>query len=425
MNDYVYLNNYRGFSEASIPLGTVNFLVGENSTGKTSFLELLEIFFSPQFWIFDPICNGGGLKRRHFLDLVSVSSLDKTKFDIGVLQLTDDKSSGSATLVTYKNQDGQPIVSKFTRVNDGVARSLVISNWRGGKKIKFRTGPISNGSDFFTKCIDFHKNEIGFKTVDVEPELLAAPFLFRYGKFLFPDQEGENSLKVLVPSAFSKKIVSLAPIRTKPRRTYDEPQTGYSPEGEHTPYVIRKRLHNKSQAVAFKDFLERAGESSGLFKSIRVREFGRGAVAPFELDVVLGDKALGIDNVGYGVSQALPVMVEMFIRPRDTAFSIQQPEVHLHPRAQAMVGDFVAEMARLDEKSFYIETHSDFTIDRFCLNLKKNGGGDIKGQVLYFERTRDGNKVTPIEIGKSGEFISDVPTSYREFFLQEQLDILS
>ena len=325
MKTYVYLNNYRGFSEAYIPLGSVNFLVGENSTGKTSFLDLLEIFFSPQFWIFEPICNGGGLKRRHFLDLVSVSSSDKTKFDIGVIELSDDEQNADATLVTYKNQEGQPIVSKFTRVSDGVARTLVITQGRGAKKIKFRSVNITNEKQFCLECVALHSDETGFKVVNVEPELLDAPFLFRYGKFLFPNRLQGDSLKVEIPSTFSKKIVSLAPIRTKPRRTYDEPQTVYSPEGDHTPYVIRKRLHSKSQATAFKEFLEKVGQSSGLFKSIKVREFGRGAIAPFELDVVLGDAALGIDNVGYGVSQSLPVMVEMFIRPRETVFLFSNP----------------------------------------------------------------------------------------------------
>ena len=47
---------------------------------------------------------------------------------------------------------------------------------------------------------------------------------------------------------------------------------------------------------------------------------------------------------------------------------------------------------------FFIETHSDFTIDRFRLNLKKNGIGSISGQVLFFERKNGNNIVTSIKL---------------------------
>ena len=137
----------------------------------------------------------------------------------------------------------------------------------------------------------------------------------------------------------------------------------------------------------------------------------------------MGPSALGLDNVGYGVSQALPVLVEMFVRPKRTTFAIQQPEVHLHPKAQATFGDLIAELARSDEKRFVIETHSDFTIDRFRLNVRRNGA--IPSQLLFFERTDTGNKVTAIEIDELGNLSASQPDSYRDFFYNESLELLS
>ena len=78
---------------------------------------------------------------------------------------------------------------------------------------------------------------------------------------------------------------------------------------------------------------------------MRTQSFGRGANPRFELDVVLDGKALNILNVGYGVSQSLPIMVELLAREKDTWFAIQEPEIHLHPRAQAALGDVLFEMA--------------------------------------------------------------------------------
>ena len=41
--NYIYVDNYRGFSKTLVPIGEVNFLVGENSTGKTSILGLIKL----------------------------------------------------------------------------------------------------------------------------------------------------------------------------------------------------------------------------------------------------------------------------------------------------------------------------------------------------------------------------------------------
>ena len=244
----------------------------------------------------------------------------------------------------------------------------------------------------------------------------------RFDEQLF-DGKGIDEREAKAPYPFMSHFVELAPIRTKPKRTYDAPQTEFSPEGEHTPYIIKKRLTSKTLAANFQKFLEQAGQSSGLFKSISVKPYGRGPQAPFEMKIVLGNTSLGLENVGYGVSQALPVLVEMFVRPKRTAFTIQQPEVHLHPKAQATFGDLIAELARSDEKKFFVETHSDFTIDRFRLNVRRNG--PISSQLLFFERDESGNHVRPIPIVENGDLSSEQPDAYRSFFYNESLALLS
>ena len=210
----------------------------------------------------------------------------------------------------------------------------------------------------------------------------------------------------------------MAPIRTKPRRTYDAPETPFSPEGEHTPYTIRKRLSSKA-AKDFKEFMFGAGENSGLFRTVLVREYSPEDRAPFEIRINLDKGELTLDNVGYGVSQALPLLVEIFVQPKGSTFAIQQPEVHLHPRAQAAFGDVIASVCRADDKHFLVETHSDFTIDRFRMNIKKNGY--LESQILFFERATGNNKITPIPIERDGTISDDQPDSYRAFFLNESL----
>ncbi|MCK5665692.1 MAG: AAA family ATPase, partial [Thiotrichaceae bacterium] len=225
----------------------------------------------------------------------------------------------------------------------------------------------------------------------------------------------------IVP-AFSDDIAWLAPIRSKPRKTYDEYRLDFSPEGDHTPYIIKKLLDRKADAEKFKEFMSNIGIDSGLFESVKIKKYGSGVTSPFELDIVLNKKQLSISNVGYGVSHALPIIVELFVRNKGSWYAVQQPEGHLHPKAQAALGDAFFQLASIENKKFIIETHSDYTIDRFRSNYKTQQ--DVrkpKAQILFFERTGSGNKVSSLTIDKNGDLPTDQPSSYRDLFIKEEL----
>jgi hypothetical protein len=153
-----------------------------------------------------------------------------------------------------------------------------------------------------------------------------------------PGSSPEDGFPIFMPT---NSMSWIAPIRTKPSRTYDEPQTPYSAEGAHTPYLIRRMLASKKSKATFGSYMSDVGKKSGLFQRIDIKCFGnsRESSSPFEVDAYLDDKALSLISVGYGVSQSLPILVELFYRPKGAWFAIQQPEVHLHPRAQASLGD--------------------------------------------------------------------------------------
>jgi predicted ATPase len=127
----------------------------------------------------------------------------------------------------------------------------------------------------------------------------------------------------------------------------------------------------------------------------------------------------------YGVAQALPAVVEMFVHPEGTQFAIQQPEVHLHPKAQAALGDLIFQLATKEKKQFFIETHSDYTIDRFRLSYKENQGKPkINSQILFFHKSSEGNCVYPIDILENGWYSDNQPESFRQFFIHEEMRLL-
>ena len=117
------------------------------------------------------------------------------------------------------------------------------------------------------------------------------------------------------------------------------------------------------------------------------------------------------------------MLVEFLFREENRTFAVQQPEVHLHPRAQAALGDLVAELAAERDHRFIMETHSDYLIDRCRLNLAKRSE-PLEAQVIFFQRVSSGNKATVLQIGKDGKYSSDQPPEFRDFFIKEEMNLL-
>lgn len=424
----LYVDNFRGFKDTYIPIADVNFLVGENSSGKTSILSLLKLM-SEERLLIESQFLADDVDLGTFDDIVSAHSEDSTYFRIGMIRW-DTRANGRmpmAMLVTYEKHEGLPRDVIFTCTFE--SKEVVLR--RVGKDFHYRTRDkaISINGDIlslFADWINEHRRPNGeFKKLDF-------PFSPEQS-LLFPlSLVAQNSswsretsrLQLLTPMVFPP-TAWVAPIRTKPRRTYDELRRGFSSEGTHTPYLIRKILDSESQAKRFRRIIRDIGKGSGLFERVDIHRFGKDITSPFELRIVLGDKAFNIVNVGYGVSQALPVVVEILSRRPGSWFSIQQPEVHLHPRAQAALGELIFTMGTSEKKKFLIETHSDFMIDRYRAQFRRTKVKKPSSQVIFFDRKRGRlNTATPLTINERGELPMEQPRAYRNFFIKEQIDLL-
>ena len=89
-----------------------------------------------------------------------------------------------------------------------------------------------------------------------------------------------------------------------------------------------------------------------------------------------------IIDTGFGVSSIVPLLHAMYRHQEGTTFLLQQPEVNVHPSAQADLAQMMAESPH----RFVIETHSDHLIDRFriCVMEKVLAPGELR--IAYFQR---------------------------------------
>jgi len=426
---YIFIENFRGFKSTLLRIKDVNFFVGENSTGKSSLLKLVGVLNSIEFWLGGRFITPNLADYANYEDIVNIHSKYKGSFSIGIF-INNSKHTETqkyeAHLMTFVEADGVPKLANYTFVVRGVGVETIIkgaSVFYNKVSIKRINVNDENVKRLFIDWLDSHKKEKeNFEKLDIEIGLEGPRMISDIVLGSMSAKTTDHSI-FSVPRLFSN-LTLFAPIRTKPDKIYFKGDMTYSSEGTHTPYVIRELLADKAIAKKFETFMRIFGGSSGLFDSVKVKTHGRKKYGPFELDVILFGKSTNITNVGYGVSQILPIVVEIYTARKGTTFGIQQPEIHLHPRAQAYFGDLVFNLAVLQQKQFMIETHSEYIIDRFRLNYRAKDNVQPDAQIVFFEKNRNGNKISTIDILTNGELDSKQPAKYREFFILEEMKLL-
>ncbi len=175
---------------------------------------------------------------------------------------------------------------------------------------------------------------------------------------------------------------------------------------------------------ALREALERFGRESGLYDEIAVKPLGKRGSEPFQMHVrKFGRQAKGplrnLVDVGYGVSQALPVITELFRDDQTPMFLLQQPEVHLHPSAQAALGTLFCQIADWG-RQLIVETHSDHLLDRVRMDVRDRTGKlrpkDVS--ILFFERDHLDVQIHSLQLDTEGNVLG-APPSYRRFFMEE------
>ena len=124
-------------------------------------------------------------------------------------------------------------------------------------------------------------------------------------------------------------------------------------------------------------------------------------------------------DVGYGVSQALPLITELLRDDAPPMFLLQQPEVHLHPSAQTALGSLFCQIAN-PERQLVVETHSDHLLDRVRMDIR-DGHSPLKPEdvsILFFERGALDVHIHSLRLDAMGNVL-DGPDSYRRFFMEE------
>ncbi|MBF0305519.1 MAG: DUF3696 domain-containing protein [Alphaproteobacteria bacterium] len=202
-------------------------------------------------------------------------------------------------------------------------------------------------------------------------------------------------------------ITYLGPLREPPKRLYQ--WSGDTPEsvGMNGEFAIAAILaaqsegrflnrRPKAQKQGFAEFIASWLKDLDLIHSFEVKAVSEGR-KEYEVHVrVYEDSPLvKITDVGFGVSQVLPALVQAFYSPPNSTVWMEQPEIHLHPNIQSGLADVFISAIKANEdgkprrSQLIIETHSEHFLTRLQRRIAE---GDISSKevVIYFVARNQG-----------------------------------
>jgi predicted ATPase len=171
-----------------------------------------------------------------------------------------------------------------------------------------------------------------------------------------------SSSRALLDEISTKQINHVSPLRAFPQRYY----------------LLDKTIqHQQLNALDGTELAEILKNNPTITKSIN-RLFAKYNIAIdvekvndiiHKIIVTQNSVRLELTDVGFGISQVLPILVQAHLSPKNSLTIIEQPEIHLHPNMQAWLTDALIEIALSQHKKFLIETHSEALIRRMRLRI--------------------------------------------------------
>jgi hypothetical protein len=398
-----------GFKSAMDPV-RVNFrditiLAGANSTGKSTIMQPLLLIKQTIEKPFDPgaLAIDGPLARFTNADQFFSHSASK---DAGPKFSVAFEHGAVRIKLTYERSPASGIELTDTSFTTAGGREC---SWKIGQILD--TNDISFLDDLFLSGISKRilvcmSRQVEFR-VGRDRSVLAAGFASNEGN-------PSNRVQALVSPASAvvdeaRNLIYLPGLRGNPERHYVISAGGPEYPGSFNDYVASIIHLWGATADSRLKHLENNLKHLGLTWRVTTR-----AVDDTRVEVRIGRlptaarggarDTVNIADVGFGVSQTLPVLVALLAATRDQIVFIEQPELHLHPRAQVALADILIQAADQGVR-LVIETHSSLLILALQAAIAEERIAPSRVSLNWFTRDATGQThVAEAQIGEDGSY---------------------
>ena len=221
-----------------------------------------------------------------------------------------------------------------------------------------------------------------------------------------------------------RDLYYLGPLRTSPRRTYTRSRVQPSDVGTDGGFLVDALLSSRERGqlkqwaanprkLAIDEYAAAWLKRLGLVHDFRVEALAEGKRV-FEVKVRKSPQSAEVllTDVGFGVSQIVPVLALCFYVPQHSTVILEQPDIHLHPSAQAGLADVFIDTWKNHNVQVLFESHSEHLLRRLQRRIAEEEiQKDDVG--LYFCSADDsgGSSVSQLEVDQYGN-ISNWPKDF-------------
>ena len=315
------LRLFKCFEVLRLPLAPLTLLSGPNSSGKSSVVQslvLLHQTMREHEWSTRLALNGAGVQLGTVVDVVDEVN-GRTGFEIGV-------TADEAACHWVFDGDRRAMSMQVTRVSvDGCATEQP-------SKLRHLLPPISNGS---VAPLAARLRGLTYITAERVGPQEAYPIEDPYDADLV-GAKGEHAVSVLHWGR-DEPVLPLLALPGAPRRRLRQ---------------VEARMRTLFPGCGVD--LQQVPQTNAVTLGLRTSD-DTGFHRPV--------------HTGFGLTQILPIVVAALSEAEGDIMLIENPEVHLHPAGQALMGEFLADVARAGVQVI-VETHSDHVLNGIRRSVK-------------------------------------------------------
>jgi predicted ATPase len=436
------LGNFKIFKKAHFDLAPLTLLTGTNSSGKSTILNAITGVLqsqSPHSYPFEFVPNGKNCLLGSYRDIAHRKTT-RTNFSVGLSLQQGTTRIDVDGQYRYSSSGDQILPDKIDYKKNEDELHLI---WRGQdvgyRAIAHGKTPMESLDDEMREALKAFMDSVirtaqkkALKTKlsvdDVFKRHLAKWFSLKgrnardIANEIKQDRVGARLLSELRThlDQLTRSVAYIGPVRAYPARYYStaEGEQVIDPAGKNTiPFLYEWKKYSPKKYKEVVRNIQSLELASMVDTKSNLDEILKVSVRPYR-----HSERVNLADVGFGVSQALPILVADVALPKDGTLLVNQPEVHLHPSSQARLGDLFS--SRLKTRRYLLETHSEYLINRLRL-LAVEGQLDVNDvSILFFDvqRRLRQPKIHVIGIAKDGSLIN-APKSFFDTYYLDTFDI--
>lgn len=221
-------------------------------------------------------------------------------------------------------------------------------------------------------------------------------------------------------------VFYIGPLREWPKRIYIA--TGEAPQdvglkGELSVDVLWVQARRKATREKLLGKVNHWMREFGIASEVGLRRIGGN-----NYSVICKDPKthlnVNLADVGFGASQIFPIVVEGFYARDRAMLLVEQPEIHLHPKAQGTLGDLLVDIATSGAgKTLLVETHSEHVLSRIRRRIAEGKLSRDSVAIYYCDPSSDGSHIREIKINELGQYEGEgLPHGFFEESYEETVE---